>query len=469
MKSTGIVFVCLLAVVPCAAGVITAHDYHLGESLWRADDGGQATEDGQHGESRITNLEAQAANCELQSYSGYTIAWNPKPTDGAELVATNAKLSWLPGDYAVTHKVYFGTDFNDVNEGNPVAYKVNQIQTTYDPGILEFSRTYYWRIDEVNDTNTWRGDVWGFTVWDGPLPCPAGDLVEDCRIDLEDLRVFMEQWLDEGGCSEPNCADLNDDLVVDFNDFAVLAAGWRYKMIIAAHRGSSYTAPENTLAAFNLAWQQDADAAELDVHLSKDNRVMVIHDETTGRTAWNHIDLRVKDTNSAELRNLDVGRWKGEQFADQNIPFLEEVIETVPPWKKLFVEIKCGPEILPYVKQIFENSGKKNQMVVIGFNFWTLFSSKQLMPDVPTYWLVSGITDEQEKAFWVQFAGSYGLDGLDAHYGMVTDIFIRTVRSAGQGLYTWTVNDFNTANSLKELGVDGITTDRPDWLLEHLE
>ena len=92
---------------------------------------------------------------------------------------------------------------------------------------------------------------------------------------------------------------------------------------IIAHRGASHLAPETTLASVMLGWQKNADV-EIDVHLTKDNRIVVIHDETTKSTA--EVELKVSETTAKELRQLDVGKYKGKEFAGEPIPFLEEVL-----------------------------------------------------------------------------------------------------------------------------------------------
>ena len=152
---------------------------------------------------------------------------------------------------------------------------------------------------------------------------------------------------------------------------------------IIAHRGASYLAPENTMSSVMLAWEKGADV-EVDVHLSKDNRIIVIHDASTKRTG--KTDLIVKDTPSHELRELDVGSFKSEEYAGEQIPFLADVIETIPPGRKLYVEIKCGKEILPILEMLINESGKISQIVIIGFDLETVTLSKELI-DVPTYWL----------------------------------------------------------------------------------
>src|SRR3954466_12398745 len=98
-------------------------------------------------------------------------------------------------------------------------------------------------------------------------------------------------------------------------------------MEIIGHRGASYDAPENTLSAVNLAWQQGADAVEVDVHLSRDGRVIVIHDDNTRKTAG--LKRKVCDQTWSELQKLDAGKWKGANWKGERIPDLEQVLVTV--------------------------------------------------------------------------------------------------------------------------------------------
>ena len=158
---------------------------------------------------------------------------------------------------------------------------------------------------------------------------------------------------------------------------------------IIAHRGASYLAPENTVAAANLAWELNTDAVEVDIYLAKDNRVMVIHDKDTKRTCLGNKNMKVADTPSEVLREMDAGAWKDEKYTGEKIPFLSEIIETVPPQKTLVVEIKCGSEVLPHLKRVVEKSGKQDQIVFIAFGWDTILETKKLFPENKCYWLCS--------------------------------------------------------------------------------
>ena len=254
---------------------------------------------------------------------------------------------------------------------------------------------------------------------------------------------------------------------------SIVVTGCKSNAAIIAHRGASYLAPENTVASAKLAWWKRADAVEVDVYLSADSQVVVIHDKTTERTAGGE-ELEVATSTAAQLRQLDVGSFKSETYAGERIPLLSEIIATVPPGKKLFVEIKCGPEVLAPLEQAIDANGKRDQVVIIGFGLDTVRAAKERMPDLPTYWLVGTKKDEETEA-WIphsptlidDLAGS-NLDGLNVHWAGVTKEFAQSVLAAGLGLYVWTVNDPIEAARLTKLGVQGITTDRPGWLRKQL-
>jgi len=242
-------------------------------------------------------------------------------------------------------------------------------------------------------------------------------------------------------------------------------------MQIIGHRGAMWDAPENTLVSFAMGWEQEADIVECDIRLTADGRIVTIHDATTGRTAG--VDLEVAKTTSDELRQLDFGRFKGEQFAGEKIPFLEEVLEMIPPRRKLFVEIKCGTEVLPPLKRIIQESGKAESVVLIGFDLDVVTQAKRLMPEREVYWLRT--TPKDASGNWVEYdpkiveiVAEHGLDEPNLHYAGLTADLAEAVRAAGQKLYVWVVNEPELALRLMEMGVDGLGTDRPGWLRKQL-
>lgn len=242
-------------------------------------------------------------------------------------------------------------------------------------------------------------------------------------------------------------------------------------MKIIGHRGAMWDAPENTLVSFRMGWDQKADIVECDVQLTADGRIVTIHDSSTLRTSG--VDLKVAETTSDKLRKLDVGRFKGEQFKGERIPFLEEALVTMPPHGKFFIEIKCRSEIVLPLKKLLQEIGKAGQVAVIGFDLDVISDFKQVMPEVPVYWLRSTPQDEfgapkPHSPALIEQAAAHGIDGLNLHYEGVTAALAKAVRDAGQKLYVWVINEPDHARRLMKVGIDGFGTDRPGWMREQL-
>lgn len=246
---------------------------------------------------------------------------------------------------------------------------------------------------------------------------------------------------------------------------------------IIGHRGASYDAPENTVASVELAWEQDADAAEIDVYLTKDKRIIALHDKTTKKTTG--VEWKPAERTLADLATLDAGSWKSPKYAGERIPTLEAVLQTVPDGRRLVIEIKSGPEILPHLQKVLENSPKyPDQVVIIAFDWDNITGAKTRMPEVPCYWLY-GTTPKVDKKTGkisdrpdelLARCKAAGLDGLDIKYdSAITPKFMSKMKSVGLELIVWTVNEPEVARRMAELGVAGITTDRPAWLREQLQ
>ena len=233
--------------------------------------------------------------------------------------------------------------------------------------------------------------------------------------------------------------------------------------LIVAHRGSSFEAPENTLPAFRLAWEQGADAIEGDFLLTKDGQIVCIHDASTKRLADKN--LVVSKSTLEQLRFLDVGAWKHEKFKGTKIPTISEVFATIPKGKKIFVEVKCGPEIVPFlVKEIRKANLETDQVRLICFNTKVIKSFKENMPNHKAYWL-SGFN--KKNGSWkpsvdqvITTLQSCKADGLDSQHTIPPE-FSKSVINAGFEWHAWTINDARTAQRLAKRGIDSITTDRP--------
>ena len=245
---------------------------------------------------------------------------------------------------------------------------------------------------------------------------------------------------------------------------------------ITAHRGASYLAPENTLAAIKLAWESGADSVEIDIYQTKDGQIVAIHDEDTKRTAG--VKLPVADTSLARLRKLDVGRWKAAKYAGERIPTLAEVLATIPDGKRLLIEIKCGKEVVPALKRAIAAAGKRpQQTALIAFDAQVLFAAKQALPELHTQW-VMGTIPERDKltrrvrvslADVIASCRSAKFSGLSVRRDSEIDAkFVKQIHDAGLELHVWTVNSPDEAKRFMNLGVDAITTDRPGYLRRKL-
>ena len=244
--------------------------------------------------------------------------------------------------------------------------------------------------------------------------------------------------------------------------------------IIIAHRGESYDAPENTLSSINLAWERGADAVEIDVQLSKDKKIVVIHDVNTKRTGKRN--KLVIDQTLNELKELDVGIHKDIRWRGEKIPTLTEVLATVPNNKKLVIELKCGSEIIGILKDEIGNSGLiADQIDIIGFDLSAVAKTKQALPKHKILWLVELDYSFISKIFHpsvdklITKTLENNLDGLDVRAGkMINKEFVQKVKSKDLMLYVWVVNDPGKAKKLKSYGIDGVTTDRAQWLKEKI-
>jgi glycerophosphoryl diester phosphodiesterase len=239
---------------------------------------------------------------------------------------------------------------------------------------------------------------------------------------------------------------------------------------LIAHRGASHDAPENTLAAFNLAWERRADGIEGDFLLTGDGRIVCLHDKTTERTAG--VDLAVAETSLAEMRRLDVGAWKDPAYAGERIPTLAEVLTTVPEGKLMYIEVKCGPEIVPaLVRDVQEAPLAPEQVVIISFRESVIAAVKEALPAHRAFWLTGYEQDEQTGALTptldeiLATLERCDADGLGSHAAAHIDrAFVREVHDAGYEFHVWTVDEPAVAQRFLDLGAASITTNRPAYL-----
>lgn len=259
---------------------------------------------------------------------------------------------------------------------------------------------------------------------------------------------------------------------------SLLLASSALAVDIVAHRGASYDAPENTIAAQKLAWKQNADVVETDIWLTKDGKLIVSHDKNAKRTAGR--DVNVTESTQAELRELDAGKWKSAEFAGEKLPTLEEQLALIPAGKRIFVEIKDGPHLVPELVRVLERMKSGPKIVtIISFNYETLKECRKLLPAYPTQYLMghpapNAKTPPKKKQPTldevIAEAKAAKLTGLDLQSTWpLTAADTKKIKDAGLELHVWTVDDPAVAKHWIALGAISVTTNRPGFLREQLK
>jgi glycerophosphoryl diester phosphodiesterase len=245
-------------------------------------------------------------------------------------------------------------------------------------------------------------------------------------------------------------------------------------MLIIAHRGASYAAPENTLAAFRLAWAEGADGIEGDFQLSRDGVLVCCHDATTARTAG--VDRRVDAQTLAELQQLDMGVWKGERYRGERMPTLAQVLAELPAGKRMLIELKSGPEAVPELLRVVTASRVPlDRLALICFSPEAVAAVKAGLPELTAYLLV-GLWQEQDSGTWrptqdelLANLATCRADGADLSYRPVLDAsWTAALAARGLSLHVWTVDDAAAAHRCRALGVTTLTTNRPGPLRAEL-
>ncbi len=232
-------------------------------------------------------------------------------------------------------------------------------------------------------------------------------------------------------------------------------------MLLIAHRGASGHAPENTLAAFRKAIAQGVAFIETDLQLTKDARLVAIHDETVNRTTNGH--GAVHDLSLYDLRKLDAGSWFGSEFAGERIPTLEEILEFSKKHDVVFyLELKPGGSWGGEHTLIgaLRSSGEIARTVVISFDPGILAAVRKIEPTLMTGLLYEGqLEDPLDKAIEI------GVRQLAVRGDLVTPWLLGQARRRDLQVVAWTVNQGAHMRLLMDAGVDGIMSDYPDRLL----
>jgi len=233
-----------------------------------------------------------------------------------------------------------------------------------------------------------------------------------------------------------------------------------------AHRGASREAPQNTLAAFLRAADLGADGVELDVQLSKDGELVVIHDFCLEATTDGSGPVRAWTL--AELKKLDAGSWFAPAFAGQRIPSLQEVMEAVGQRLLLNIELKTtglrDDGLAAAVARAIEENRLLERVVVSSFNPVAVWRIKKLNPAIPVGLLYASDTPTLLRKLWTRHF--IDLDALHPQHSLVDERFVQWARQRRYRVHTWTVDDPEEMRRLARLGVDIIISNRPDLLAQ---
>jgi glycerophosphoryl diester phosphodiesterase len=241
-----------------------------------------------------------------------------------------------------------------------------------------------------------------------------------------------------------------------------------HQPIIIAHRGASSIAPENTMAAIRKALLTDAACIEIDVHLSKDNELVVIHDYTVNRTTDG--SGKIAEMTAAEIQLLDAGSLFAPEFAGERVPTLKEVIEFINGEKELLIEIKGGikkyPGIAEKVVNMIQEADAADWCIVQSFDDKTLEQIHERWPEirlqklfVSKFRLMPVIYDGGFS--WFSFKKYNYAEALNPHYRFVNKRLVRKVRENGFKINVWGGKEPDSYDKIRHLPVDGWITDYP--------
>lgn len=246
---------------------------------------------------------------------------------------------------------------------------------------------------------------------------------------------------------------------------------------IIAHRGASGYCPENTISSFKKALEIGVDLIEIDIHLSSDGKVVVIHDETIDRTT----DGKgyVYDYTFEELKKLDAGIWFDSTFAETRIPSFEEVLQLCVGKCPLLIEVKKGKDYYPDIEQkawdIIRKYNAEDWVEFQSFYDYSLEQMQTIGVSAPIYKLLLGIypgfpiyIDHSLKAGNFFNKNKVKVSGVNPNENFFNSAFYNRIKRENLSTYIWTVNDEKKMKKFIDNKVDGIITNYPKELKELL-
>lgn len=238
--------------------------------------------------------------------------------------------------------------------------------------------------------------------------------------------------------------------------------------IIVAHRGAAAQAPENTMEAFRLAVEAGADAIELDVHLTADGQLAVVHDDTLDRTTDR--TGRVAELTMARIREADAGATfarpgdSGFPFAERGltVPTLPEVLDWLPDGIGLVIEIKARAAADAVVDAVRDHGIREGRLAVISFDEAAIERVRELDPGIKTGYLLVPSQPVEPALVWATEHGHAGVHPWEGDLGMDPLPLLAQANAFGREIGCYVVNDPERMRHLAACGIWGFVTDVPD-------
>lgn len=236
---------------------------------------------------------------------------------------------------------------------------------------------------------------------------------------------------------------------------------------ILAHRGASYYCPENTMPAFNKAFEMGADLIELDITLSKDKIPVVFHD--TKLDIKTDVNGDVRSFTLKELKKIDAGSWFGNEFIGTTIPTLEEVLQWATGKISLNIEIKPEastnsnrPGVEDIAVELVRIYGMEKHIIFSSFSYSCIEKFKKIAPEIP-----AGLLYDRKSPGYTSPADlvdKYDADSFNCHWRELKRGWRQELQKQGIPIFIYTVNSALWMRRLIRQGISGIFTDRPDLL-----
>ena len=223
---------------------------------------------------------------------------------------------------------------------------------------------------------------------------------------------------------------------------------------ITANRGASVDAPEKTLASFSKAIEDMADVIELDVQMTKDGYIVVMHDTSAYRTTG--VLKNITELTLREVKRLDAGYWYSEEYKGEKVPTLEEVLQLAKGKIKLNIEIKTADnsdEVAKKVVKLIQKYSMQDSCVITSFDYSALQAVRSYDEDIEVGYILS-----------VAYGKFYEIDDVDffsVNASFLTKRVVDAIHNSGKQVYAWTVNNDASIKNLTNKGVDNIITDKP--------